>query len=143
MEAREYLGQINRYDAIIERKKQELERLADERVILRCVDYSSDKVQASSSGEGFTIQSIKLIDRENEILGYIATLSAKRQMIIDQIYALKDGRHIRALCLRYVDDLRTEEMAERLGCSYSTALRILRESLEEFSEMYVEVLKAS
>ena len=88
MTTKEYLKQIKRYDVIIERKKQEIKSLASDRVLVSGIDYSLDKVQTSPNGAGFTEQSDRVLDKIKELREDVISLEAKRQKIIDKIYAL-------------------------------------------------------
>lgn len=141
MTTKEYLKQIKRYDVIIKRKKREIKSLASDRVLVSGIDYSLDKVQTSPNGAGFTEQSDRVLDRIKELREDVISLEAKRQKIIDKIYALPTADHITVLCDRYVEDMRIDDIAAHMGYTYDYILRLHKRALTEFDSVHKTVHK--
>ena len=74
MTAKEYLKRIRKLDRDIDRKLYEFETLKKRRAYISGMDYTADRVQTSSDGEGFTRISDKLIDLQREINSETSTM---------------------------------------------------------------------
>ena len=88
MTAKEYLKRIRKLDHDIDRKQYEFETLKKRRTYISGMDYSADRVQMSSDGEGFTSISDRLIDLQREINTEIDEYHDMRHKAINQIQSL-------------------------------------------------------
>ena len=113
MTAKEYLKRIRKLDHDIDRKQYEFETLKKRRTYISGMDYSADRVQMSSDGEGFTSISDRLIDLQREINTEIDEYHDMRHKAINQIQSLSREEYSDILFRLYVQYQSMTEVAVR------------------------------
>ena len=137
MTAKDYLKQIGKFDTIINQKKQEIDSLASNRVLVPGISYSAEKVQTSPDGTGFAGQSDKIIDITRKLLEEILDLQNQKQYIIDQIQQLSTQEYINILYQRYVLGADFEEIAYKAGYTYNYTCKLHGQALKEFEKTFL------
>lgn len=129
--AKQYLKQAYRLNELIECNKQELNDLNELKGSLPGIDYSSDKVQSSPSGEaGFTKIVAKIIELEKAIKDDIETMVSLKLEIRTVINAVQDNEEKLLLKYRYLNFMSWEDICEKMNVSMRTAHRIHTAALE-------------
>lgn len=139
MTAKEYLKQIEWKRMLIERDNERLKELREITVTLRGVSYDTDRVQTSThSGVMFGVE--KLTDMEKKLHKEIMQYLKLSDRIIAQINGLGNMQYSQVLYLRYVDCLRWENIADRMGIGKRGVFKVHGRALKMFSEKYKEFI---
>ena len=138
MTAKEYLKQIEYKKRLIERGKDRLRELSELTVVIRGVSYDTDRVQTSAHAGMDGVE--KLMDMERKLRKEIARYLELSSKIIDQINQLGDLQCSELLYLRYVDCLRWEEIACRMGIGIRGVYKAHGRALKLFAEKYKEFI---
>ena len=138
MTAKEYLKQIEYKKRLIERGKDRLRELSELTVVIRGVSYDTDRVQTSAHAGMEGVE--KLMDMERKLRKEIARYLELSSKIIDQINQLGDLQCSELLYLRYVDCLRWEEIACRMGIGIRGVYKAHGRALKLFAEKYKEFI---
>ena len=138
MNVKEYLGQLERLEILIEQKKEELKRLRELSASVGSPTLSVDKVKSGSTpkGAGFEKNIEKCMLLEEEIRQEIAAFTDKRHTIINQIQGLGNAKYISVLYKRYVEYKRLDEIAEEMHYIYSYTRLLHKKALLEFEKTY-------
>lgn len=131
MNVRDYLHRIKGYEYAIRDRQEEIKRLRP-MLGIKSFDYSSDKVQTSSDGQGFT----KIADRIADIEIEVVKLSEERQKIVRMVEAMPKRYHAPVLFDIYALGLSLDDTADDLHLSYGRTSHIHTEALEEFDKRY-------
>ena len=138
MTVKEYLKQIEYKKRLIQRANERLIELREITTAIKGVSYEHDRVQSSTHSGMNGIE--KIVDMEDslnrEIVNYI-DLTAK---IITQINGLDNLQLSEVLYLRYVDCLRWEEIACRMGIGIRGVYKAHGRALQKFAEKYKEFI---
>lgn len=134
VKARERLMTINRLDALIRSRKEELARIEADRVYLSAIRYDGDRVQSSVTDSGSPV-SYRVADLTREVQRKILKLTQRRNQIILELEQLPRGEHIELLTRRYIQYQRFEEIAVAMNYSYSRVKHLHIEALEQFAEV--------
>lgn len=140
MTAKEYLWKIKKMDLEIEQKQTEYDTLKKGRAYIDSMDYSSERVQTSPDGSGFTKISNKLVDLQKEINEDIAQWHDMRHERIGQIQSLSKTEYVDILFRRYVQYQSFETISSDMHMSYYWVCHLHGEALKEFE---TKVLKDS
>lgn len=135
MTAKSYLQQIGRMKAMIRQRSQELDALRASNMGYKAIDYSADRVQTSPTDRMADTVG-KYIDMETEIMQMIDAYFEKMHMIIGQIQALDDARHIDILYARYVNGESLRRIARDMHYEYGYACRLHGRALKAFSDKW-------
>ena len=138
MTAKEYLKQIEYKKRLIERGKDRLRELSELTVVIRGVSYDTDRVQTSAHVGMEGVE--RLMDMERRLKKEIARYLELSSKIIDQINQLGDLQCSELLYLRYVDCLRWEEIACRMGIGIRGVYKAHGRALKLFAEKYKEFI---
>lgn len=138
MNAKEYLSQLSRLDAIINQRIKEKSSIRRYLADLSAAAISQEKVQGGSLPEetGFTEKVIKMIDLETEIDRMIDEYVDLKHKIIGKIHGLGNASHIKLLYARYVDGKRFEEIAVEMNYAYAYIKQLHKKALQEFETSY-------
>ena len=91
MSAKEYLMQIRRLSDLIASNKRRIEELELNNEGIRAIDYSGDKVQASSN-DAMADSIARLVDLQQDVITQTVELQEKKAMIIGEIRRIDDFR---------------------------------------------------
>ena len=133
--AKQYLEQLQELDTNI---NQDLERLDEMRVGATCIgsiDYSRERVQASSS-EGLSDEVIRYIALDEHINEEIDRFINAREQIIKEIRGLHVNNYIQVLFKVYVQFKSIKTAAFEMGMSYAYVRELHRKALEMFEKIY-------
>ena len=134
--AREYLGQIKRFDELIAQRQRELRDIKRRRCDLRAMDYAGIKVQTSPNAGSSTAQSDRIIDIELEISALIDRFIRERSEIIAMIQALRHPDYAGVLYRRYVEYKSFDDIADEMALSYVRVTHIHLDALAAFERKY-------
>lgn len=141
MDAKEYLNQIKVYNIRIRQMQEELARL--ESIANNTTSgINPDKVQTSPDKSKREKAIVKMVDLKKKLTAMIIEQEEKRIEIIKEIHKLNDSRYIEILYLRYVNDIRVEDIADIMtkpdGSEYSIdhLNRLHGQALNAFREIY-------
>ena len=112
MDAKEYLGQYQLAEAEIEACYEQIAALRDE-----ATRMSAELSDMPGGGECRDLDDIvaEMVDLRAELIERIRRANKLRKEVCDLIYSLEDERLVRLLHLRYVDCLKWEAVADKLG----------------------------
>lgn len=130
MDAKEYLGQYQLAEAEIEACYEQIAALRDE-----ATRMSAELSDMPGGGECRDLDDIvaEMVDLRAELIERIRRANQLRKEICDLIYSLEDERLIRLLYLRYVDCLKWEDVAERIGTDLRYVYRMHGRALQKLT----------
>ena len=137
--AREYLEQLQELDINI---SQDLERLADMKTSACStggIDYSSDRVQTSTSGNNLCSQVTNYITLNEQINQEIDRFSDAKNLIIQQIRDLQNKYYIQVLFKVYVQYKNLKQASKEIGLSYQYVRNIHKKALKAFEELHTDL----
>lgn len=132
---KEYLKRLKLIDIYIRQRREELKSLKDT-VDSLPVDYSTERVQTSLSGDSIPDIVVKIISLENEIKDQIQYYAGVKHKIIDEIQNLHNDIYIRILYKRYVEYKSLEQIAVEMKYSYDHIRRTHGYALQEFKRCH-------
>lgn len=135
MTAKEYLQQIRIMDIKIKQRQQEYEELCKKRFCIGSFNYSSDRVQVSQDGSGYTKIINKIVDLQTEINKEIDQFYDLKHRIIGEIQRLEKPEQIEILYRRYVIYQNFTQIAADMGYNYNWCCHIHGEALKSFTEI--------
>ncbi len=136
MKAKEYLQQLQRLDTVINQKIKELGDLRLKSQSTGSIDYSTERVQTSPSGDAPFVKLIcRIIDLEAEINAEIDKFIDEKHKIINQIQSLKNSDYISLLFKRYVEFKKFEVIAVEMNFTYQYVLNMHGYALKEFEQL--------
>jgi hypothetical protein len=135
MTTKQYLGQINRLDRMIQNKLAEIYQL---KTMVCSVTVSSDKerVQTSSSKDKLGDMVSKIVDLENETDELTDSFIEKRNKIISQIDQIEDTDYYDVLSMRYVGKKTFEDIASTTHWSIRKVFMLHDKAILEFEKLY-------
>ena len=131
MTAKEYLGNIRRYDKQISRRLQRIQEL-NNMIGLTATDYSRDRVQTSPSNSGMTRIPEQIVDLEMEI----AERLERKKKIIQQIEDMSNTKHSEVLYAIYVNGSDFFQLQDELNLSYFRVAHLHSSALADFADKY-------
>lgn len=135
MVTKEYLGQLERLDKMIQNKLSEIYQLKT----MACsvtVSNDSERVQTSADKDRLGNTIAKIVDLEKETDKLIDSFIDKRNHIIEQIDGIKDVNMYHVLSSRYVSKKTFDEIAAEMNYSRMQINRIHGKALLEFEKRY-------
>lgn len=142
MKAKEYLRHLQRLDTMINQKIKELNDLRMISQSTGGMDYSTERVQSSPTGDAPFVQSVlRIAELEKEINAEIDRFVDEKHTIINQIQALQNPRYIDILYKRYVEFKRLEMIAVEMEVTYQYAIELHGTALKKFQTTYENLLK--
>ena len=134
MKAKEYLLQYKRMCIQIEIFEKELEQLREERSAIS-IDLNGMPHSSNISDKTATL-AVQLADIESEIIDWRSAAWSLRMDIINTLNKLKNPKSVQVLHLRYIEDLKWEEIADKLGYTYQwVAGQLHSDALQELEEI--------
>lgn len=137
MTTKEYLGQISRYDLMIENKLSELYRIKQMAVNISA-PVNSDRVQTSGSKDKICESITKIVDLEREIDAIIDEYVEKKRKIVSQIDSMQDNSYYSVLTDKYVNKMEFKDIFLKMKVSDRTMYSIYGRALKEFENLYGE-----
>lgn len=130
MRAKEYLGQIRRYDVLIENKTETVARLREQAT---SITVKSDKVNVKTTARHDKLEATiaKIIDLENGILKDIERLTELKDEVTRVIDAVNDADLINILYKRYVHYEEWTAIADEMNFSEQHVLRLHGKALQK------------
>ena len=135
MNTKQYLGQIERLEKMIQNKLSEIYRLKT----MACsvsVSNEKDKVQTSADKDRLGSAVAKIIDLERETDAIVDSFIDKRNHIIKQIDNMEDSNMYHVLSARYVSNKSFDDIATEMFYSRMQVNRIHGKALLEFEKRY-------
>ena len=120
---KEYFRSLKALDIYIKQKQEELTAIKATADSIS-VDYSSERVQTSLSGDSILDLVVKILSLENEIYNQIQIFLDTRHRIIDEIQSLHNDIYIQILYKRYVEYKPLEQIAVEMNYSYRQMRRL-------------------
>lgn len=138
MTAKEYLGQIKRYDVMIQNKLTEVSQL---RLLATGISSCNceERVQTSGSKDRLGETVAKIVDIEKEIDNIVDEIYLKKKTIIKQLEGLENTDYYNILFNRYVAGKELSKIADDMGYSYRQMIRIHGKALLEFEKRYLSM----
>lgn len=137
MTAKEYLGQLQRLDIIIEQKIKELDALYLKLKSVGGINYSKEKIQTSHSNDAPFVKLIEhIMELEEEINKEIDTFVEEKHKIINQIQSLKNRKHIEILYKHYVEFKSFDIISIEMELTYQYSLQLHGYALQDFKRTY-------
>ena len=132
---KQYLGQIERLDMMIQNKLSEIYQLKT----MACsvtVSNSEDRIQKTSDKDKLGSTVAKIVDLEKETDELVDQYIQKRKHIIKQIDDIKNIDYYHILSMRYVSRNTFEDIAEKTSWSIRKVFSLHGEALLEFEKLY-------
>ena len=134
MTAKEYLGQLLRYEKMINNKLSELYQLkAMSSSISVAID--SERVQTSVRNDKIPNAIVRIEEKQAEINSIVTDYVNAKDNIIRDIEKLTDSTQYDVLFKRYVEHKTFEVIATDLNYSWRQIIRIHGEALREFEKI--------
>ena len=134
MTAKEYLGQLLRYEKMINNKLSELYQLkAMSSSISVAID--SERVQTSVRNDKIPNAIVRIEEKQAEINSIVSDYVNAKDNIIRDIEKLTDSTQYDVLFKRYVEHKTFEVIATDLNYSWRQIIRIHGEALREFEKI--------
>lgn len=135
MNTKQYLGQIERLEKMIQNKLSEIYRLKTMAFSVS-VSNEKDKVQTSADKDRLGSTVAKIIDLERETDALVDRFIDKRNHIISQIDSMEDLNMYHVLSARYVSNKNFDDIATEMFYSRMQINRIHGKALLEFEKRY-------
>ena len=135
MNTKQYLGQIRRYDKMINNKLSEIYQLKTLATSIS-VATDGDRVQSSGNKDRMGNTVAKLVDLQIETEKLIQMYTEKRQVIILQIDDIADSNFYDVLFHRYIEGKTFEAIAANMNYSWRQVVRIHDDALRAFESQY-------
>ena len=132
MTAKEYLQEIRKMDLAIDQKQTEYDTMKKKRTYIGGMDYSSERVQTSPDGSGFTKISDRLLDMQRGINDDIDEWHDMRHERINQIQQLSKSEYVDILFRRYVRYQSLKDISDALKFDYNYTCNLHGNALKEF-----------
>lgn len=97
------------------------------------IDYSALRVDHSTENNSMNLVD-RLIDMTHELREEKQELVQKRAEIIRRIEKIHDAKYIEFLELRYIDRMKLEEIAKKMGYAEGTVRNFHRDAVKAFEE---------
>lgn len=135
MTTKQYLGQIERLNRMIENKVIEVGQIRS----MACnisAPIDKDRVQSSSSYDKIGEKVARLVDLENETDELIKSFVEKRKHIISQIDSIDRKEYYLVLTYRYVQFMDFKEIFLKMGISERNMYYYYGQALKEFEKKF-------
>lgn len=136
MNTKKYLGQIERYNRMIEFKTNELKTLREMALVIKSSGSDDMKIQSGSPKNKLEESCIEIADEEQELKDLISKFLKAKKKIISEIEQLDNTNEYTVLIMRYVECRSMRDIAESLNYSVKNIERIHTNAIENFTLMY-------
>jgi hypothetical protein len=141
MTAKEYLSEVQRYENVIEHKREKLKEYRHAATSISSARMNPAKVQASSPADRIGDMMAKIVDLEAEIGKDMVDATDKRHEVINQIHKLDNVLHIQVLFGRYIQCKKMDDIRKDMGKSYAYILELHGQALNAFEEQNKGMLR--
>lgn len=135
MTTKQYLGQIERMDRMIQNKLSEIRQLKCMAISVT-IQPKEVNIQVSSDKDKIGNAVSKLVDLEKETEKLIDNYICKRKHIIEQIDNINDTNMYHVLSEKYIAKKDLNVIAVEMGYSFKQVCRIHGKGLSEFERIY-------
>ncbi|MCI8484701.1 MAG: hypothetical protein HFH41_10220 [Lachnospiraceae bacterium] len=139
LSAKKYLEQLQIIDEKITQNLEELELMKLKACSLPGMDYSRERVQTTSSGDGLGNTVVRYTARSQEIDQEIDQLAQAKDKIRRQIQGLNEKNYMQVLFKIYVQYKSIKIAAAEMEKSYSYVVALHKRALEEFEKVYQDL----
>ena len=126
MNTKKYLGQIERYNRMIEFKTNELKTLREMALVIKSATSDDMKIQSGSPKNKLEESCIQIVDSEQELRD------------LSEIEQLEDTNEYTVLIMRYVECKSIREIADSLSYSVKNIERIHTKAIQNFTVKFAE-----
>lgn len=137
MTTKEYLGQISRFNRMINNKLTEIAQLKDMAVSISA-PQSGERVQTTPNFDKIGTKYAKIDEMERKIDGMVDELVDKKEKIIQQIDSMEDENTYNILFARYIEKKTFEVIATEMKYSWRQVVRLHGTALKQFEKKYGE-----
>lgn len=138
MNTKKYLGQIERYNRMIEFKTNELKTLREMALVIKSSGTDDMKIQSGSPKNKLEESCIEIADSEQELKDLITRYLNAKKKIIGEIEQLEDTNEYTVLIMRYVECRSMRDIAESLNYSVKNIERLHTKAIQNFTVMFAE-----
>ena len=135
MTTKEYLGQISRWNRMIDNKLVELHQYKIMACSISAVK-NSERVQTSPDPDKNSTKFAKIEEMEKKIDEMIDEFVDKKEIIIKQIDSIEDEVLYDILFSRYIEKKTFEKIASDMEYSFRQTLRLHGKALQAFEKNY-------
>lgn len=135
MTTKQYLGQIERLNSMIENKVIEVGQIRSMAYNISA-PIDKERVQSSSSYDKIGEKVARLVDLENETDELIKSFVEKRKHIISQIDSIDRKEYYLVLTYRYVQFMDFKEIFLKMGISERNMYNYYGQALKEFEKKF-------
>jgi hypothetical protein len=135
MTTKQYLGQINRLNKMVQNKLSEIYQLKAMACSVSALN-DCDRVQSTHEMDRLGSTVAKIVDLENEMDMLVDDFLAKRKHIVRQIDEIKNSDYYQILSLRYVHCVTFKKISEVTHWSMRKVFSLHGEALLEFERLY-------
>lgn len=128
-----YLNQIRERDRMIDKKCKQLAELRAKSTCIRSQDYSSDRVQSSSSGDAMPRMIARIIDLQEEINADIDRFVDLKEEIRKSVEALP-AKQAAVIYAKYFEYKSISQIAEETSHDRRTIQKLHRRALLNLSK---------
>ncbi len=132
MTAKEYLLEVQRVQANVERKKDELTEYCHAATSAPSPRLALEKVQCSGSLDKVGDIVSKIADLETEVMGEEFEFVLLRHDVINQIQRVGNAKYMKLLYLRYVKGMPLLSVAKAMGANYDYVRKMHGKALKAF-----------
>ena len=137
MTTKQYLGQIERLNKMIDNKLLEIRDIRD-RIYSVSAQTDKERVQTSNSKDSIGEAVSRLVDLERETDKLVDSFVSKKQKIISQIDKLEKTEQYEILTYRYVQRRSFDDICGKMNMSRRKMFTIYGQALKEFERLYGE-----
>lgn len=130
MDTKRYLKQIVLLEKKIKYKLEEIERLRT-LVGVSGMNYDKENIQTSKKYDPMGDKVAEIVELERVVKEYMK----QRRAIIEQIDNMEQAKYYEVLTNRYVLDKDWYTIADTMGITTTTVMRLHHEALEEFKKI--------
>lgn len=135
MDTKQYLGQIKRYDALINNGIAEVARYRQIAMNITTV-IANDKVKSTPDPDRLGKTVAKIIDLENELDILVDKYIDARNVIVGQLEQLEDTKFYSILFKFYVENKELQDIADEMDYSYGRIRNLHGMALEAFRSKF-------
>ena len=135
MKPKEYLLEITKYRRLAQSTADQIDDLRNQIGGLSAIAYDRDRVQTSPSNRMEQLIP-KLIRLEEKYARNLARYNTEVLKRTKQIEGLDNPLHVSILTMRYVRDMKWEEIAEETTYTFRHVTRVHGEALQAFGRLY-------
>lgn len=138
MKAKEYLQQLRLFDEKLKQDKKDAEELKLRATTIKGVDYSSNKVQMSTSHTSLSDNIVRYMNLEEQIESQTWEFLQFKHQIINQIQELDDAKYLNVLFKHYVEYKKLDIIAKEMKYTYVYIRELHGKALKAFEKVYTD-----